>query len=194
MGTYIKAIKKFEKKSRKQGPSITISGLSCSGKTTVAEYLAKKLKLKLVEAGGDFWRSIARERGLDLDKLSKSAEREVDIEMDKRTLEFAQKGGVVLLGRLAGWAAGDWADFRIMLTATEEERARRSAGRDGITLIKAKKLVRGRDLQDKKRYLKYYGIDISDYSIYNLVLDTTNFSIEENRKTVFKIVKLALSL
>jgi cytidylate kinase len=195
MGTHIKAIRKFEKKRpKKRGPTITISGISCSGKNTVAEYLAKKLKLKFVDAGGEFWRSIAKKRGLDLDKLSKNAEKKIDIEMDKRTLELAQKGKVVLMGRLTGWAAGDWADFKIMLTASEEERARRSADRDKIPLAKARKFVKNRDKQDRNRYIKRYGIDIFDYSIYNLVLDTTNLSIDENRKIVLKIIKTVLDL
>lgn len=193
MGTYIKAIKRFETKTpHKRGLAITISGLSCSGKTTVAEHLAKKLKLGLVEAGGGFWRSIAEERGIDLDTLSKTAETRIDIEMDKRTLQAAQKGRVVVTGRLAGWAAGDFADFRVMLTASDETRARRSAGRDTLSLARARRLVKGRDAQDRKRYVKRYGIDITDYSIYNLVLDTSRLNPKQTGEIVLKIIKTAL--
>lgn len=191
-GTYIKELRKFEKKVKKKGLTITISGLSCSGKTSVAEYVAKKLRLKFVDAGGTFWRQIAKERGLDLDKLSKTAEKKIDVEMDRRTLELAQKGKAVLMGRLTAWAAGDWADFRIMLTASVEERARRSAERDGIPLNKARPLVRGRDKEDRKRYMKYYKIDINDYSVYNLVLDTTNIPLKETQKLVLQVIKKSI--
>ncbi len=195
MGTYIKAIRRFEKKRpRKRGLTITVSGLAYSGKTSVAEYLAKKLNLKVFEAGGAFWRSIAKERGVDLDKLSRTAEKKIDIEMDKRTLRLAQKGGVILIGRLAAWAAGDWADYKIMVTASKEEQVKRAWKRDRIPAEKAIKLIKGRDKQDRQRYLKYYGIDLSDYSVYNLVFDTTNFSVDQTAEIVLKIVRTALSL
>lgn len=194
MGTFIKELKKYERKQKKTGPTITISGLSCSGKTSVAEYVAKRLGLRFVDAGGDFWRAIARERGIDLDKLSKTAEKSIDIEMDRRTLELAQKGGAVLMGRLVAWAAGDHADFRIMLTASGDERARRSAGRDKISLAKAKKLVKARDEQDRKRYLKYYKLDTFDYSIYNLVLDTSRLELGEVQEIVLSTIRASLDL
>ena len=193
MGTYIRELRKFERRIPKGGPTITLSGLSCSGKTSVAEYLAKKLGLDFVDAGGGFWRSIAKERGLDLDKLSKTAEKSIDIEMDKRTLELAQKGGAVLMGRLVAWAAGDHADFRVMLTASPPERAKRSAGRDRISIQKARQLVKNRDEQDRKRYLKYYGIDLFDYSVYNLVLDTSRLDLNQVQQIVFDIVKKSLA-
>jgi cytidylate kinase len=36
-----------------------------------------------------------------------------------------------------------------------------------------------RKLRDDERYQKYYGIDIRNEANYDLVLDTTNLSIEE---------------
>ncbi|HDI47064.1 MAG TPA: cytidylate kinase [Candidatus Methanomethylia archaeon] len=168
---------------------ITISGPPGSGKSFCAEQLAKLYGLRLVSSGGLF-RAIAKERSCTLAELSKIAESDysIDLEIDKRTKEEASKGGVVIEGRLSAWFAGPHASFKIYLTAPLTVRVQRIAERDGIPFQRALKETLDRELSERKRYLAIYGIDVDDFSVYDLVLNTAHFGKEE----VIKILKSAI--
>ena len=57
--------------------------------------------------------------------------------------------------------------------AIRAERARRVAGRDGGSHDDALAANAGREASEAARYLAYYGIDIGDLAVYDLVLDST---------------------
>ena len=81
---------------------ITISGKPGSGKSTVAELIAKRLSLKHYSIG-NFMREIAKEKGISLLELGKIAEKErwVDDELDKRQIELGgREDGFVIDSRL----------------------------------------------------------------------------------------------
>ena len=83
MGSLIRKLLKYEKeltreKILKKGPTITVSGPSCSGKTAVARHLASKLGLKYLSAG-EIFREVAKERNIDLETLSETREDEIDL-------------------------------------------------------------------------------------------------------------------
>ena len=102
------------------------------------------------------------------------------------------EGGVVLDGRLTGWAAGDYADVRVYVTAPVEVRARWLASREGIEYEEALKRIRKRDEADSRKYLELYGVDMGDMSIYHLVVNTGELELEEKLKLVYEFVKCLL--
>ncbi len=180
MRTFIDKFSKYEKK-RKRGIVITVSGLSGAGKTTVAEAIAKATGLTYVSAG-EIFRKVAEERGIPLVQLVKKRNPELDFEVDRRTLEYAMKGNVVLDGRLTGWIAGDWADFRIWVRCKLQIRAKRVALRDKVSFDEAVKRIRMRDHADMRVYKKLYKIDLLDESIYDLIMDTSRLSYDLSKK------------
>ena len=101
---------------------------------------------------------------------------ELDRAIDRRLRTIAEKWGstnkaFVLESRLAGWLAGNRADLRIWLDAPEEVRLERTEDRE----------ERGAEMQvreviESQRYESYYGIDLSDRSIYDLVINTARWS------------------
>jgi cytidylate kinase len=190
--TYIKFLEPFEKelvkKIKKKGLTITVSGFASSGKSTGAKAIAKAFKLKYVFAG-KFFREIAKERSIPLEKFSEIREDEIDYESDRRTLELAMKGDVVLDARLSGFVAGDWADVRIFYECPLGVRARRAAARDNLSFEEAVKAVERRDIEDKKRYKKLYDIDSCDKSIYDIIIDNEKLTLEENKTVPVKLVK-----
>lgn len=193
MGTYISKLKDFEKglNLKKKGITITVSGKTGVGKTVISKTLAKIFKLKHVSAG-DIFRAEAKRRKLALEEFSKIREPEIDIELDKRTLELAKKGNVVLNGRLTGWVAGDNADIRIWVKAPMRLKAKRVAKRDKLTIKEAKEKIKKRDEYDAKVYKKLYGIDINDTSIYNLIITNGDIPLEKLKKLVVSKVKKLL--
>jgi cytidylate kinase len=192
MRTYLKFLypyeRELEKKLRKKGLTITVSGLTGSGKTTGAEAIAEALNLKYYEAGS-IQKSLAKKKKISLEEQVKTRNKEVDYHIDKKTLEFAISGNCVLVGRLTGWVAGKWADVRIFYDTPFEVRAKRVAKREGISVEEAKKKVKLRDLEDRKKYKKIYGIDLKDKSIYDIVFDNSKVSLERSKKLIVKIVK-----
>ena len=78
MKTYLKFFKKHENLlTRKSALTITVSGLSGSGKTTVAREIAKVFKLKIINAG-DLFRKYAQQNKMSLDKTAKSFPASID--------------------------------------------------------------------------------------------------------------------
>jgi len=67
--------------------------------------------------------------------------------------------------------------------------AERVAYRDLSSPGDAMRLVKMRDERDRARYKKLYNIDISDESIYDLVIDTSAKSIEEEVDMIVKHIK-----
>ena len=169
---------------------IAISGTPGSGKSTCARKLAEIYKLRYISAGKLF-RQIAEEKGLSLEDLHKLAEQnyEIDKYVDRRTLLEAKKGNAVIEGHLTAWILKDIADVKIFLKASLEERARRVSRRDNISVKEAKEKIIFREQSNRQRFLKIYGIDISDWSIFDLIIDTTNIPPD----AVIKIISTYIS-
>jgi cytidylate kinase len=154
---------------------ITISGPAGSGKSTAAAALSEALGYEHV-SGGDIFRSLADERGMTPLELNREAETddEIDRDLDRRLRETArERDDLVLESRLAGWMAGEHADFKIWLDAPLAVRARRIADREDKPVDRAREETRARAESEARRYHEYYGIDIEDLSIYDLVLNTS---------------------
>ena len=157
---------------------ITISGPAGSGKSTVAAGLAERLGSEHI-SGGDIFREVAAERDLTPLELNKLAEDEdsIDRDLDRRQRELAaERDDLVLESRLAGWMAGDHADFRIWLDAPLDIRAERIADREDKAVGTAREETVERADSEALRYREYYGVDIDDLDIYDLALNTARFS------------------
>jgi cytidylate kinase len=157
---------------------LTVSGPPGSGKSTTAAGLADALEYEHV-SGGDIFRAVATERDLSALELNKLAETEdeIDRELDRRQRELAEtQGNVVLESRLAGWMAGEHADLRIWLDAPLDVRISRIAEREDKSAEDAREETVARADSEALRYREYYGIDISNLSIYDLVVNTARWS------------------
>ncbi len=171
---------------------IAISGKPGSGKSTVAKLLAKKLGLKHYSTG-DFMRKLAAERGMSLIELSKIAENDFSIDdaIDSWLRRLAkQEKGFVIDSRLAFHFIPD--AVKIYLDVDLDIAAKRIFSGPARETEKAasiealKEELKQRMESERKRYIKYYNVDIDDKSNYDLVIDTSNISAEE---VVEKIIR-----
>ena len=159
---------------------LTISGPAGSGKSTAAAALAEALGYDHV-SGGDIFRELADERGLTPLELNKQAEEDdqIDRDLDRRLREMAAaRDDLVLESRLAGWMAGEHADFRVWLDAPLSVRAERIADREDKSVDLARTETRARSESEARRYLEYYDIDIEELTIYDLAVNTARLSPE----------------
>lgn len=178
----------------KKGIIITVSGPHGTGKSTYARALAKALGLRYVCAG-ELFRELAREKALTLEAFSKYAANnpEVDKLIDERTREEAMARDVVIDAQLGAWLLKNEADVKLLLVASDEIRFKRIAGRDRLSFETAKRETLAREQIQRDRYMKYYGIDVTDQSIYDLRIDTGLQSKDKTKMTIIEAVRRALS-
>jgi cytidylate kinase len=163
-----------------KGIKIAISGLTASGKSTLAKNLADYFNIKKYSAG-EIFRNYARERGLDIEKLSLEAEEKLDKIADEETKRICNfEDNFVIEGRLTIYFCET--SFKIYIYADKEIRAKRLALRENLNFEEALKRLEERDSYDLDRYKKIYKIE--DYEremkkIANLIIDSSNLSIEE---------------
>ena len=169
---------------------ITISGLPGSGTTTVAKLLAEKLGYKLISAG-EVFRRLAIERGMTLEEFSRYADEnpEIDLYIDRMQKELAEKEkDVIVEGRLSGWMIKD--AFKVWIYADPEVRYERIAKREGIEIGRARVETKRREEIEKRRYQKYYSIDLEDLSVYHIAINSGKFKPEEIVEIILKALEL----
>ena len=152
---------------------ITVSGPPGSGKSTLSMKIAEHFNLELVSSG-DVFRAMAKEKGVDLEKFGHMAEADpaIDKEIDRRQVELSKtKGDFLFEGRLSGWLID--ADLKIMLKTDVGVRTRRIAGRENISHQQAMHETMVRQESEAKRYMEYYDIDITDLTLYDLVIESS---------------------
>lgn len=163
---------------------ITVSGLPGSGTSTVSRLLVERTGWDYINAG-EIFRQLAEEAGVSLMEYGRRAEgdAQIDKDLDARMVQVARGGvaGLVLEGRLTGWMAHrhDVPALKVWLDADLRSRASRASGRDGLSLEDAMEAVVGRERSEARRYVEYHGIDLTDRSIYDLVIDTCPCSPSE---------------
>jgi len=170
---------------------LTVSGPAGSGKSTTAADIARTLGIEHV-SGGDIFRTLAAERGYTPVEFNELAEDDPDIDrdLDRRLREIAlERDDLVLESRLAGWLAGDEADFRFWLDAPLSVRAARVADREDKSVEVAREETVRRERSEAKRYEAYYGIDIADLSIYDVALNTARWGPEHVRTVLTTAVE-----
>jgi predicted cytidylate kinase len=167
--------------------TITISGLPGTGKTTVARLLEKRLGLRYVYSG-EIFREMAKKYKMSLEEFSEYCEthREIDEELDQYQLGILREGNVIVEGRISGWLAyrNHIPTVKVLLDAKIDVRASRIVKREQGDVEKRKKEILKREKSEATRYKKYYGIDVRDTSIYDVVIDAS----EKTPKEIMEII------
>ena len=166
-------------------PLVTVSGPPAAGTTTLTSQLADVYGFEVLN-GGMVFREMAAERGLSLAEFTDLASEDPSIDKELDDIIEAEitahvEGerepdggkGLIVESRLAGWHADGRADLSIWLDAPPEVRASRMDDRDETA-----EELRIREQSEAKRYEEYYGIDITDRSVYDVVIDTSTVSKE----------------
>ena len=162
---------------------ITISGPPGSGKTTACKLLAEKLGFEYVISGNVF-REMAQKLGLSLADFGKLCESdpEYDRMIDDSMMTTAlTKQDIIVEGRLAGHllARQDVISFKVLIDAEPRIRASRISEREGEDLDRATEDMLERERSEAVRYMQYYHIDITDKSVYDLIVDSGDKTPEQ---------------
>jgi predicted cytidylate kinase len=157
--------------------AVTLGGPPGSGKSTAGRRAAEALGLEFRSAGEEFRRQ-GHARGMDVEAFGRYAEShpDVDRELDRAMLALTTPGRLIEarlagpLGRQRGIAL-----HYLVVTASEEERARRVGERDHQTLPEALSRIRARAGSERERYRALYGIDLEQERA-DLTIDSTSLA------------------
>jgi cytidylate kinase len=169
---------------------VCISGLAGTGKSTLARRLSNEYKLKYY-SGGDALKALAAEQGYNVSSrgwwespegISFLRKREEDLSFDKavddKLLEYARHGDVLLDSWTMPWLLK--LGFKVWLLASLENRAKRVARRDRITVEEALRILREKEAKTKAIYKRLYGFALGeDFKPFHLVLDTDKMRAED---------------
>ena len=169
------------------------------GKSTVAKKIAEKYKLHYF-SGGDALKALVLEasnistnkgwweskEGMKFLK-KRTQDSSFDRKVDDKLLECAKQGNVVLDSWTMPWLLKT--GFKIWLEASPEERARRIAKRDRISIKEALMALRKKDAKTKIIYKGLYGFDLGeDFSPFDLILDVNQLTSEEVFQTLSLVI------
>ncbi len=185
---------------------ITISGTPGSGKSTVAKILVEKLSASRIYVGG-IRRELAKQKGLTLTELNEYAltHPETDVDVDKTAAMQARQQEkhhrvIIVEGRTQFHFLPK--SIKIFITVDMDEAAKRiwndlqqkdlqqqrNEG-DIRSLAQMKKSIMERFENDQQRYKKYYNLDITDLTQYDLTVDTTAISAQQAAQEILDFVE-----
>jgi len=164
--------------------NVTISGHPGSGTSTLVRGLMDRFGWSSLN-GGDVFREEAKRRGLSLGAFGELCKNELDVDrsLDELLRQRMQGDDAanIVESRLAGW----WAHrlnlpcLRIWLDVSDEERARRVSGREGLAFDEALEANRARAAVDGERFMLLYGLVPEDPEPYTHVLDATSLNASQ---------------
>lgn len=176
---------------------ITISGTPGSGKSSIAEEIAKTLGYMRIYVGG-IRRQIAKERGITLEELNEQSltDPSSDYEADEimRKLVYSQDN-LVVEGLVAAFLFKKWGiekdAVHVFIKCAPKVAGERifkqkqKEGTEGRNEHETKTLkqqiedVKTRMKTDTTRYKKYYDSDHLQESWYDIIIDTSKLNKEE---------------
>ncbi len=171
---------------------ITLGGKPCSGKSTIGKNLEKDYGFDRISIG-DWFREIAKEKGLTVnelnDYLTKTKDPEIDYMLDKRVVELHRRRvdeDVVIESRTAAFFAPR--AYNVFTDINKKEQIKRivNSGRTGedINPETALESLLKRENDESERYVQLYKYDNRILSNYDLVLDTSNITPQQGAQKV----------
>ncbi len=179
---------------------ITISGTLGAGKSTIAEKLAKELNYKRYYIG-QIRRDMAKKKGMTLEEYNIYGEThpETDKEVDDYQKKLGQtQDDFIIEGRTSWFLIPN--SIKIYIKVSPEEGAKRIfkslQGKNKRNEAKNLKTVEDvlknnqeRMRSDDFRYKKYYKKDCFDESNFDLVIDSTNLTVDEVFNQIMDYIK-----
>jgi len=182
---------------------ILICGYTASGKSYIAEYIAKKFKYNFVHTSHILKQLYTNKKinpkhtkmnkgwyefsGLD---GVRNKDYSLDKKLDNYLLQLVKKeDNLVLDSWTLPYLTKKKGFVKVWLKATKKERAKRLTKRDKVSLKEAVSILKQKDGFNRIHFKKLYDFDLKNHSVYDIVYDTTQQSLKQNCNNVFSLIK-----
>lgn len=170
---------------------ISLTGDLASGKSRVTDLLQKELGYS-VYRNGERFRALALEMGMDVVAFNIYVENhpEIDRKLEAQATEYAETNENFIIDARMGWyAIPD--SFKVYLKVDRDVGAsrafndeKRKKSENYATVEEYKEYMIKRANLETERYFNLYGVRKDDMNNYDLVVDTTNLTIEEVKQKI----------
>ncbi|MCL4388278.1 MAG: cytidylate kinase family protein [Candidatus Marsarchaeota archaeon] len=164
---------------------ICISGYTSSGKSTLGSAIASKLGIKHIgmsyksDVGNDDTRLVGM-----LERLVSERDTAYAKEFDRKVESETRDSNFVATTRLSPWLIRN-ATVRVWLDCGLQERARRRAAiTENKDIDSEIGTVSRIDKLTSEHFMKVYGIDMNDRSIFDIVINTEKMTLKEETEQV----------
>lgn len=165
--------------------SVSISGTPAAGKSTIGRAISKHLNFPFLSTG-DIMRDFAQEEGVSILEIGRLAQqdRSYDDKVDDRLRELSDSNrNVVIDSRMAWFFLKHSFSVHVVvdpLVAARRAESRLNQKSENYTSGgSAFAGVLQRAIADRERFKELYNVDIGRLRNYNLILDSTEASVEE---------------
>lgn len=173
---------------------ITIAGKPGSGKSTASKSIALELGYQHFSSG-DFFRSLGKERGVNVLEANLSSEKSADIDelVDQRLRDIGNSEDALVIDSRTAW---HWipSSYKVYLDLDLLTAASRVLGKMTPERLEhehipndpkeyADQLLR-RQESEARRYQKSYGINPYDVSNYDLIVDSKQHNAEQVKELI----------
>ncbi|MCW4049904.1 MAG: cytidylate kinase family protein [Candidatus Bathyarchaeota archaeon] len=167
--------------------SIAISGLCCTGKSTLCQLLSDYLNYEHVDIGQEFKKMI-KKSGLRIEQFGSLPDetlRNMDTQIIKR---MRSETDIVWDSRLSCYLARNYPNiFKIFVHADMETRINRYISRNNISRADAEHLILKRENEEKTVFKRLYSIDDPYQS------EWVDFSLDTSRNDPQELMEIILS-
>jgi len=173
---------------------IVVSGPPGSGSTSVSKRLAERLGYRYFVPGKIHKGLVKSENETDSAlkawDTDKGSSEEFHKSLDKMQIDEAEKGKVVICGKLAIHFLEDISDKKIWLDVPLVVRAKRTAERDGISEDEALDKIERRQNIERREWKRIYGFDyFYQKDLADFVVDSSELTLEETVDEILKLIK-----
>lgn len=172
--------------------AIAISGLSGTGKTTVAKELARRLGYDYFSVTESL-KEMSTVKGellrvLDIWKRG-NITKNTQLKIENLQLQMANKNEVVIDGEITIHILRNTPAFKVLLTADPQVRIERIAKRDSLSIKEAQKFLEEKENIEEMYFKKFYGISLKALETYaDFVIDTTTLPVEEIVNSIIRVM------
>lgn len=170
---------------------ITLSGDLGSGKGAVSTAICEEIGYSIYR-NGEYFRKLAREMNMDVTEFNKYVENhpEIDQSIEKSAAEYAKDHDKLVVDARLGWyAIPD--SFKVYLKVDIDVAAKRAfydekrkSSEKFDTIEDQKQDMIKRFNLENARYFSIYGVHKEDPANYDLIVDTSNLTVEEVRDKI----------
>jgi cytidylate kinase len=162
---------------------ICISGLSCSGKTSLGDALSKDLNIMhITKHGTSTYKKVKEDTENQKESevgIIQTADRTYADSFDKEIVKLAEGNNCVVTTWLGPWLIKD-ATIRVWLSASFEERVRRYANLNKTSIENAKAFIKKKDELSINAFNDIYNIDVKNHSFFDMMINTERLNIKES--------------